>query len=403
MTRPGDPAPDCRFSKKAAVRVERAAPSRGSATAAGAPGANADCRFPGEGGVRDPLPATGTADTDTLQKHTFGGSAADTCAEAHARSHTTEGGSPSIGDATAAAVAPSAARSRAGAFDGAGAGDARSPANDATCANTAPPAGCSTLPVDAAGSEPPVGGPVDPPFSAELPGVPTAVSHGATPEKVNAGAQVGAIAKPRIWSWLREEVDTPWGRSLDEDGNWVEHRRCRSCGCIEKRPHFTRGYCKPCYSRSPFGRTRNYKQYVERRERMRANDRDGQWLRVMVAAARKSHIDRNAGLVPDYSVIAYCVTCKLFNGRCAFCNSLDNLTIDHHYPAAAGTPIEPGNAVLLCRACNASKGRRLPEEFYGPEQLARIERTLQLAVELTPLMEKLLPRLDLRRIRGRPA
>jgi 5-methylcytosine-specific restriction endonuclease McrA len=398
MNRPTEPATDCRFSDKAAVRVERAAPSRGFSTAADAPGPNADCRFAGACAARGPVPASSAADPDTPQKHTCGGSTGETSAEAHARSHTAVGGSPPSGAGVGAAAARSAATARARSLDGAGAGALRLAANDATCASTAPPARCSTDVLSVAGTPG-----VDPPFSATAPGVPTAVSHGATPEKVDARAQVRAIAKPRIWSWLRKEVDSPWGRSLDDDGHWIEHRRCRSCGCIQKRPHFTRGYCKPCYYRSPFGRARKYEHYVENRKRLRANDRDGQWLRVMAAAVRKRQVDRDAGLVPDYSVIAYCVTCKLFNGRCAFCHSPDDLTIDHHYPAAAGSPIEPGNAVLLCRACNASKGRRLPEEFYGPEQLAQIERTLQLAVELTPLMEKLLPRLDLRRIRGRPA
>jgi hypothetical protein len=58
---------------------------------------------------------------------------------------------------------------------------------------------------------------------------------------------------------------------------------------------------------------------------------------------------------------------------------------------------------LLCRACNASKGTRPPAEFYGPQQLAVIERTLTMAAEFTFLLETLRPALDLRRLRGRAA
>lgn len=68
MARTSNPTPDCHFSKKAAVRDERAAPSRGCSSAAGAPGANADCRFPGEGATWEPLPASTAPNPDTLQQ-----------------------------------------------------------------------------------------------------------------------------------------------------------------------------------------------------------------------------------------------------------------------------------------------------------------------------------------------
>lgn len=125
MARASNPTPDCHFLLKAAVRVERAAPSRGFTTAAGAPGANADCRFPGEGGVREPLPATSAADPDTLQKHTFGCASGDTGSGPAAPSHTTVAGSPSSGGGADTDGAHSEATARARALDDAGAGAAR--------------------------------------------------------------------------------------------------------------------------------------------------------------------------------------------------------------------------------------------------------------------------------------
>ncbi|MBI3184636.1 MAG: HNH endonuclease [Myxococcales bacterium] len=129
----------------------------------------------------------------------------------------------------------------------------------------------------------------------------------------------------------------------------------------------------------------------------------GALFRLRNSAEQKRRKDRVLGLEPSFSFIAYRVTWKLFCERCASCNSPDDLTIDHHWPAAEGVPIEPGNAVLLCRACNASKGVRSPKEFYSPHRLAAIERTLRMAAEFTFLIEALLPEFRPRRIRGRVA
>jgi len=62
-----------------------------------------------------------------------------------------------------------------------------------------------------------------------------------------------------------------------------------------------------------------------------------------------------------------------FDHKCFKCNSMDDLTIDHHYPLSMGYGLSYDNAVLLCRSCNSAKSSRLPEEFYSPEELVRLE------------------------------
>ena len=65
-----------------------------------------------------------------------------------------------------------------------------------------------------------------------------------------------------------------------------------------------------------------------------------------------------------------------FDGKCYNCSSTENITHDHHLPLSKGYALEPGNAVLLCRSCNASKGRKLPKNFYTREQLTEITTLL---------------------------
>jgi hypothetical protein len=74
---------------------------------------------------------------------------------------------------------------------------------------------------------------------------------------------------------------------------------------------------------------------------------------------------------------------KVFANRCAACgieqsNSPYPLEYDHHYPKDMGYPLTPGNAVLLCKSCNASKQERLPREWnqYVHWDIEEIQATL---------------------------
>lgn len=48
----------------------------------------------------------------------------------------------------------------------------------------------------------------------------------------------------------------------------------------------------------------------------------------------------------------------LSRGKCSYCGSLDNPTIDHLFARVIGGTDLPENLVFSCRACNSSKGRR---------------------------------------------
>lgn len=64
---------------------------------------------------------------------------------------------------------------------------------------------------------------------------------------------------------------------------------------------------------------------------------------------------------------------KLVFESCVNCGNTKNLQIDHHYPLSLGFGLELLNATLLCKSCNASKGNKLPEDFYTKEILNLIE------------------------------
>lgn len=55
---------------------------------------------------------------------------------------------------------------------------------------------------------------------------------------------------------------------------------------------------------------------------------------------------------------------KEYDG-CWYCESHDDLTIDHIKPTSLGGPDTPGNVTVACRSCNSSKHTRTYDEFVA--------------------------------------
>jgi len=360
MRRSTDLAPDCRFSNKAAIGDPRVIEFRRVAGAEAAPVVNADCRFPAPSLADAPLQPPGPERTRPLVR----------------RAPWAPPGAASMVAATGAEPATPAAPWGHTARTGARPGDGGRG-----------------------------GGGGNPPFPPRVPAVPTCVSHEGHGHDMDAPRQVRGISSSGNRKPPGKEMVGPgdrpqaWGRSIAPDGSWLVHERCRTCR-TRRRPHHSHGYCKPCFGKSSIVRERRFNQWVSAGRRRLPGSPEARWLQLLDSANRKRAADRRLGLVPDYSVLAYRITWKLFDERCVRCGVLDDLTIDHHHPAAKGTPISAGNAVLLCRTCNSSKGPKAPEEFYPPGLLAFIQRKLRTADALARLLEAVFPELDLRRDRG---
>jgi 5-methylcytosine-specific restriction endonuclease McrA len=57
---------------------------------------------------------------------------------------------------------------------------------------------------------------------------------------------------------------------------------------------------------------------------------------------------------------------KRDNHRCAYCNSKENLTIDHIIPTSRGGKNTWENMISCCGRCNLKKGNRTPDEANMP-------------------------------------
>jgi len=77
----------------------------------------------------------------------------------------------------------------------------------------------------------------------------------------------------------------------------------------------------------------------------------------------------------------------LFNHQCFKCGVKEKpypeigkppiLCIDHHIPMILGGHLVPGNLVVLCRRCNNKKKDKPPQEFYTPQELAKLMPILE--------------------------
>lgn len=57
---------------------------------------------------------------------------------------------------------------------------------------------------------------------------------------------------------------------------------------------------------------------------------------------------------------------KRDDGRCQYCGSIHNLTIDHVLPRSRGGKDTWENMVAACLHCNINKGNKTPEEWGTP-------------------------------------
>lgn len=90
---------------------------------------------------------------------------------------------------------------------------------------------------------------------------------------------------------------------------------------------------------------------------------------------------RKASVNENFTAAQAARTRELFQHQCFNCGSTANLAIDHNLPLSQGNALTPSNAAVLCKSCNSSKGTRLPQDFYTPEQLKKLNALLKIASE----------------------
>lgn len=67
-----------------------------------------------------------------------------------------------------------------------------------------------------------------------------------------------------------------------------------------------------------------------------------------------------------------------WDNKCAYCESEENLTLDHIIPKSKGGSDRVTNVLCACKNCNISKGHQmwsewfLAQEFFSTEKLSRI-------------------------------
>lgn len=106
-----------------------------------------------------------------------------------------------------------------------------------------------------------------------------------------------------------------------------------SCGCYRIEMAIKRA------TTHGMRKTKEYERIKSHRRREKERKLDGGWTVDMEIALRE------------------------FFSRCVLCDGLDNLSTDHVRPLNLGYGLEPGNAIILCEHCNASKQDKMPEEL----------------------------------------
>jgi 5-methylcytosine-specific restriction endonuclease McrA len=86
--------------------------------------------------------------------------------------------------------------------------------------------------------------------------------------------------------------------------------------------------------------------------------------RKRLAAQRRRARLRDASS-PGVELDTWLHLCAIHDDRCAYCDEIKPLTIDHVVPISRGGRDEAANIVPACKPCNSSKGNRLLSEWRG--------------------------------------
>lgn len=143
-------------------------------------------------------------------------------------------------------------------------------------------------------------------------------------------------------------------------------------------------YCKSCtkdvnkkykeqYTATPEGRAKFKEWMFTNKEHRQAYmskwkkdnaDRNRSYERKR--RAMKVNLEEN--FTPEDEKFIY----MLFSDMCFKCNSIQELSVDHHYPLSKGNKLELDNAVVLCKSCNSQKYKSRPEDFYTEAELQKL-------------------------------
>lgn len=139
-------------------------------------------------------------------------------------------------------------------------------------------------------------------------------------------------------------------------------------------------------------RKQKVRYYRENTEKLRTRARQYYWScpeerRLYVSRYQSTHPEqhreharqrraRKRAVSENFTVEMEQIVRATWSNRCAFCDATKDLQIDHWKPLSRGHALTVDNAVLLCRACNARKGAKLPEELDNQTQVVVVEKQL---------------------------
>ena len=73
-----------------------------------------------------------------------------------------------------------------------------------------------------------------------------------------------------------------------------------------------------------------------------------------------------------------------WDNKCAYCNSENNLTLDHITPQSKGGTNFTKNIVCCCHSCNQSKGHSFWEEWYFSQEFFSHENYEKIKIWMKP-------------------
>ena len=150
-------------------------------------------------------------------------------------------------------------------------------------------------------------------------------------------------------------------RKTSKDGRAYE---CKSCMAVRRRRHY---HVNETVETRKLCRERNKEKRNAYDRRWRAENKDKvlayrktevyKAARVRVSHSRRSRVSERIDRASWENRLDY------YGGKCVYCNTENDITIEHRIPISRGGTNLPANLVPACKSCNCKKGTKTETEF----------------------------------------
>jgi 5-methylcytosine-specific restriction endonuclease McrA len=144
------------------------------------------------------------------------------------------------------------------------------------------------------------------------------------------------------------------------------HRQCKECQKQYSRDNKVRKALRARERYDPEKRAEQWQKQATPETRAKRNEYNREYKRNnkdVINKNRQDYRGRKRDAAGSFTAEQWQDRLAYYGGKCIYCGTTDNITIEHRIPLVRGGSNWASNLAPACRSCNCSKGKKTEKEF----------------------------------------